>query len=141
MIIEWILNLLVGLLKAPVSLLNIPDVDVTSFVSALMPYVESSYSFVRFFLDNVAFTIIGISLTCMALFKAVDIISTIVGFFKKTGWYYEKTGTHKYSWISVSYGSKARRCSAWLLIPLYQTRFGQCGITWGNHSQWEFKAV
>lgn len=85
MIIEWILNLLVGLLKAPVSLLNIPDVDVTSFVSALMPYVESSYSFVRFFLDNVAFTIIGISLTCMALFKAVDIIATIVGFFKKTG--------------------------------------------------------
>lgn len=74
-----------GLLKAPVSLLNIPDVDVTSFMSVLMPYLQSGYSFVRFFLDNVAFTIIGIALTCIGLFKVVDIISTIVGFFKKTG--------------------------------------------------------
>ncbi len=85
MIIEWILNLLVGLLKAPVSLLNIPDVDVTSFMGVLMPYLQSGYSCVRFFLDNVALTIIGIALTCIALFKVVDIISTIVGFFKKTG--------------------------------------------------------
>lgn len=85
MIVEWILNLLVGLLKAPVSLLNIPDVDVTSFFSTLQPYLQSSYSFVRFFLDNTSFVIIGIAITCMALFKAVDIIATIVGFFKKTG--------------------------------------------------------
>lgn len=85
MIVEWILNLLVGLLKAPVSLLNIPDVDVTSFFSTLQPYLQSSYSFVRFFLDNTAFVIIGIAITCMALFKVVDIISTIVGFFKNTG--------------------------------------------------------
>ena len=83
MIIEWILNLLVGILKAPISLLNIPNVDVTSFVSSLMPYIEMSYSFVRFFLDNIAFTIIGISLTCMALFKAADLVGTVVGFFKK----------------------------------------------------------
>ncbi len=77
--------MLVGLLKAPVSLLNIPDVDVTSFISSFMPYMQSGYSFVRFFLDNTAFVIIGIALTCIALFKVVDIIATIVGFFKKTG--------------------------------------------------------
>lgn len=85
MIIEWILNLLVGLLKAPVSLLNIPDVNVTGFFSTLQPYLQSSYSFVRFFLDDLAFIIIGIAIGCMALFKVVDIIATIVGFFKKTG--------------------------------------------------------
>lgn len=85
MIVEWILDLLVGLLKAPVSLLNIPNVDVTSFMNAFMPYLQSGYSFVRFFLDNTAFVIIEIALTCIALFKVVDIISTIVGFFKKTG--------------------------------------------------------
>lgn len=83
MIIEWILNLLVALLKAPISLLNIPDVDVTSFLSSFMPYVRMGYSFVRFFLDNIAFTIIWIAIGVMALFKAVDIIATIVGFFKK----------------------------------------------------------
>lgn len=77
--------MLVGLLKAPVSLLNIPDVDVMSFISSFMPYMQSGYSIVRFFLDNTAFVIIGIALTCIALFKVVDIIATIVGFFKKTG--------------------------------------------------------
>lgn len=84
MIIEWILNLLVALLKAPISLLNIPDVNVTSFLDSFMPYVRMGYSFVRFFLDNIAFTIIWIAIGVMALFKIVDIIATIVGFFKKT---------------------------------------------------------
>lgn len=84
MIIEWILNLLVALLKAPISLLNIPDVDVTSFLDVFMPYVRMGYSFVRFFLDNIAFMIIWIAIGVMALFKMVNIIATIIGFFKKT---------------------------------------------------------
>lgn len=85
MIIEFIINMLVSLIKLPISLFNLPQMNFSSQINTIYYYASSGYSFVRFFFDDVAMTIMGIALTCMALFKMVDIISTIVGFFKKTG--------------------------------------------------------
>lgn len=85
MIIEWILNILIALLKLPVALLNIPHVEVANVLDSLMPYIRMSYGFIRFFIDDIGMKIIAIALSVMGLFKVVDIIATIVGFFKKTG--------------------------------------------------------
>lgn len=85
MIIEFIINMLVAIIKLPIGLFHIPTMNFTSQLKSIYYYTSMAYSFVRFFFDDVAITIIGIALTCMALFKMVDIISTIVGFFKKTG--------------------------------------------------------
>lgn len=85
MIIEFIINMLVAIIKFPIALFNIPTMNFTQQLRLLYPYTSAAYSFVRFFFDDIALTIIGLSLTCIALFKMVDLISTIVGFFKKTG--------------------------------------------------------
>lgn len=85
MIIEWIINAVIAIIKLPFYLIHIPSVDVDYLLSELSPYIVSGTSFVGFFFDEFALTIIGLALTVIAIFKVVDIISTIVGFFKKTG--------------------------------------------------------
>ncbi len=85
MIIEWIINAIVAIIKLPFYLINIPSVDVTGMLNKISPYLADGIVFVRFFFDDFAITIIGLALTVIAIFKVVDIISTIVGFFKKTG--------------------------------------------------------
>lgn len=85
MIIEWIINALIAIIKLPFYLINIPSVNISGMLNKLNPYIISGVSFVKFFFDEFALTIIGLALTVIAIFKVVDIISTIVGFFKKTG--------------------------------------------------------
>lgn len=85
MIIEWILNALVAIIKLPFSLLHIPSVDISSMLNTLNPYIFSSLTWVRFFFDDFCIGLFGFVLSIMALFKVIDIISTIVGFFKKSG--------------------------------------------------------
>ena len=85
MIIEWIINAIITVIKLPFYLINIPSVDVSGMLNKIMPYLVDGIVFVRFFFDDFAITIIMLALTVIAIFKVVDIISTIVGFFKKTG--------------------------------------------------------
>lgn len=85
MIIEWIINALIAIIKLPFYLINIPSYDADMITDVIGPYIISGVSFVSFFFDEFALTIIGLALTVIAIFKVVDIISTIVGFFKKTG--------------------------------------------------------
>lgn len=85
MIVEWILNLLVALLKAPISLLHLPDIEYTSALSLVSSFVRSGYSFIRFLFDDLAMIVIGVALGAIILFKVADIVGTIIGFFKKTG--------------------------------------------------------
>lgn len=85
MIIEWIINALVAIIKLPIALLHLPSLDVSSVFETLEPYIRMAGSWLWFFFDDIALMAMGITLTVIGLFKVVDIISTIVGFFKKTG--------------------------------------------------------
>ena len=85
MIIEWIINALVTIIKIPLSLLHLPDIDISEYITIISPYIQSGVSFVRFFFDDVAVYTLTIALSVIVIFKIVDLISTIVGFFKKTG--------------------------------------------------------
>lgn len=85
MIIEFLINAIITIIKLPFYLINIPSIDFEGFFSALIPYIHTACSFVRFFFDDFALVIIELALGTIVLFKVVDVISTIVGFFKKTG--------------------------------------------------------
>lgn len=88
MIVEAIINLLILIIKLPlqaIKVLNIPQLDISDSLGEISAYIASGASFIRFFFTDVALSAIGIALSVIVIFKVIDIISTIVGFFKKTG--------------------------------------------------------
>ncbi|MCD7723053.1 MAG: hypothetical protein LUH82_03765 [Clostridiales bacterium] len=83
MIIEFLINAIIAIIKLPLALLNIPQFDGLDQLDVITPYLTSGYSFVRFLLNDASVALISIALTVLALIKVADIIGTIVGFFKK----------------------------------------------------------
>lgn len=84
MIIEWIINALITLIKYPISLLNIPDYNIDGFLTIIENTYSLGYYFIRYFISADTRRLITVALSVIALFKVVDLISTFVGFFKKT---------------------------------------------------------
>lgn len=85
MIIEWIINALISIIKAPISLLNLPNYDVSENLATLTSYAKAGACLIRLFLPDFAFDMLLATMAVLALAKVFDLISTIVGFFKNKG--------------------------------------------------------
>ena len=82
MIIEWTINALITIIKLPLQLLELPQLDLQGLYSTASNYCTSISDFVVFFFDNFALTLLGIAISVMVLMPIVNIIGTIISFFK-----------------------------------------------------------
>lgn len=84
MIIEWIINALIMIIKAPLSLLELPSVDFEAPAQYFVYFASNGIGILRLFFNSTCMFLLKISIGVMVLFKVVDLVSTVVGFFKKT---------------------------------------------------------
>lgn len=85
MILEWIINALIAIIKAPISLLELPNFDVENQLDTLEQYLHAGYTLVRWFTPEPFWIIMLTTLGILTISKVFDLVATIVGFFKAKG--------------------------------------------------------
>lgn len=82
MIVEWIVNALIMLIKAPISLLELPNFDIEGQLANLEQYLTAGYTLIRWLTPDPFWVILLATLSVLALSKVFDLVSTVIGFFK-----------------------------------------------------------
>ncbi len=82
MIVEWIINALITLIKAPISLLELPNFDIAGQLANIEQYLKAGYTLIRWLTPDPFWVIMLTTLSVLALSKVFDLVATVIGFFK-----------------------------------------------------------